>query len=292
MSEDQVVSKRWGVKKRLELIEFKLFWDGKVNRGDLQNCFKISVPQASADLATYIDMAPGNLAYDKRAKCYYRTETFSPVLITISSDHFLSQLQAITVGVLDLSTTGISKIPPIAHTPIPPRIVDPAVLRSVTTAITSTQKLEIVYQSMSSGEPKARWISPHALAYDEFRWHVRAFCHNDLIYKDFVIGRIISVGRSEDSEIDSTMDLTWHNFITLIITANPKLNQSQKRIIELDYGMKDNKLEITTRIALAKYVLKTYRLDIDTDSTPANAQHIVLNNRAEVLAALGNKLTF
>jgi len=292
MSEEQTVSKRWGVRKRLELIEFKLFWDGKVNRGDLQNCFKISVPQASADLATYIELAPGNLAYDKSAKCYYRTEAFSPVLITISSDYFLSQLQAISTGVLDPYTSGISKIPPIAHTPIPPRIVDPKVLRAVTIAISSNQKLEIVYQSMSSGEPKTRWITPHALAYDEFRWHVRAYCHNDSVYKDFVIGRILSIGKSEESEIDSKTDLAWHNFITLVVTANPKLNFSQRKIIELDYGMRDEKLEINTRIALAKYVLKTYRLDSDTNSIPANAQHIVLNNQMEVLAALGNRLTF
>ena len=26
---------KWGVRKRLEFIEFRLFWDGRLNRGDL-----------------------------------------------------------------------------------------------------------------------------------------------------------------------------------------------------------------------------------------------------------------
>lgn len=282
----------WGVRKRLELIEFKLFWEGRVNRGDLQNSFKISVPQASADLAKYIEIAPNNLAYDRKGKFYSRTETFEPVLLKISSDHYLSQLHAISMNLIDSNSTGISNVPPIGHAPIPPRIVDPYVLRSVTAAITSNLKLEINYQSMNSEEPENRWISPHALAFDDFRWHVRALCHKDSSYKDFVLGRIISTGRSEPNRIDPGNDSGWNNSITLEIIPNPKLKESQRKIIELDYGMNKGKLEINCRIALAKYVLKTYGLDKDTDEMPANAQHIILSNRSGVLAALNNRLTF
>ena len=38
---------RWGVEKRLEFIEFRLFWEGGINRADIMERFGVSVPQAS-----------------------------------------------------------------------------------------------------------------------------------------------------------------------------------------------------------------------------------------------------
>ncbi len=64
---------RWGVGKRLEFIEFRLFWEGRVNRSDLMEQFGISVNQASADLNRYIALAPENTVYDKSLRTYVRT---------------------------------------------------------------------------------------------------------------------------------------------------------------------------------------------------------------------------
>ena len=44
---------RWGVEKRLEFIEFRLFWEGGINRADIIERFGVSVPQASKDLSLY-----------------------------------------------------------------------------------------------------------------------------------------------------------------------------------------------------------------------------------------------
>lgn len=52
---------RWGIERRLEFIDFRLFWEGRINRSDLTDQFGISTPQASADLARYQEMAPSNL---------------------------------------------------------------------------------------------------------------------------------------------------------------------------------------------------------------------------------------
>ena len=54
---------RWGVEQRLEFIEFRLFWDGHVNRSDLMAQFGVSVNQASMDLNRYIGFAPDNMVY-------------------------------------------------------------------------------------------------------------------------------------------------------------------------------------------------------------------------------------
>ena len=34
---------RWGVEQRLEFIEFRLFWEGHVNRSDVMEQFGLSV---------------------------------------------------------------------------------------------------------------------------------------------------------------------------------------------------------------------------------------------------------
>ena len=68
----------WSVETRLEFVEFRLFWDGRVNRGDLVRHFGISVPQASTDLARYQQLAPGNLLYDRNAKTYAAAKGFTP----------------------------------------------------------------------------------------------------------------------------------------------------------------------------------------------------------------------
>ena len=52
---------RWGVEQRLEFIEFRLFWEGGINRGDIIEIFGVSVPQASKDLTMYQEAAPGNV---------------------------------------------------------------------------------------------------------------------------------------------------------------------------------------------------------------------------------------
>ena len=70
---------RWGAQRRLEFIEFRLFWQGTLNRGDLREQFGISQQQASADIAAYQKHAPRNTEYDRNAKTYVRAEGFESV---------------------------------------------------------------------------------------------------------------------------------------------------------------------------------------------------------------------
>ena len=42
-------------------------------------------------------------------------------------------------------------------------------------------------------DPIWRRITPHAFGYDGFRWHVRAYCHLDNKFKDFLLPRILEV---------------------------------------------------------------------------------------------------
>ena len=90
---------RWGQERRLEFIDFRLRWEGRLNRGDLMAFFGISVPQASLDIAKYLELAPENAAYDRSGKVYMPTESFRPIYPTNEPSRFLDELLARATGV-------------------------------------------------------------------------------------------------------------------------------------------------------------------------------------------------
>src|SRR5262245_22310283 len=100
LDEKTPLKKRWSVERRLEFIEFRLYWEGRVNRSDLVHFFAISVPQASADLARYQERAAANIIYDKTAKTYVATPGFHPVLFEPSADQLLAQLRSYVANAL------------------------------------------------------------------------------------------------------------------------------------------------------------------------------------------------
>ncbi len=102
---------RWGVEQRLEFIEFRLFWEGQVDRGDLMDAFGVSVNQASTDLNRYIGMAPDNMVYDKSARAYIRGSTFDPMFLKPDASRYLSQLRSVADGILDRANAWIGQFP-------------------------------------------------------------------------------------------------------------------------------------------------------------------------------------
>ncbi|WP_340116159.1 WYL domain-containing protein [Pelagibius sp. 7325] len=274
----------WGVERRLEFIEFRLYWEGRVNRGDIMETFGVSVPQASKDLTLYQERAPGNAIYDKSAKRYIPSEGFQPRFTTASPDAYLSQLRSVADGFLEPSAAWIGDAPPFDAASTPFRAVSGEILRSVLTAIRRRQMLEIKYQSLSRPEPRWRWIAPHAIAFDGFRWHARAFCDIDKSFKDFLLSRMLATAESRHSDIDNTSDQDWQQHVVLEIGPHPDLSELQKKVIELDYGMRDGKTEVRVRRAFLYYTLKRLGLDTDTSERRPQDQQIVLLN-AQTLRA-------
>ena len=100
---DGLTTLKWGVERRLEFIEFRLFWEGGVNRSDIIDMFDVSVPQASKDLTLYQERAPHNALYDKSAKRYVASEQFEPHFLKPDPDGYLSRLRSVAEGLIDLS---------------------------------------------------------------------------------------------------------------------------------------------------------------------------------------------
>lgn len=273
---------RWGVERRLEFIEFRLFWEGYVNRGDLIDLFGISVQQASTDPNRYLGLAPENMAYDKSAKAYVCGSDFAPLFLKPNASRYLTQLGSVADGILDRADALIGSLPEFDAAPTPVRGVDDKTLRMVVAAIRRAEAVQIKYQSLSRPEPRWRWIAPHAIGFDGFRWHARAFCEVDQVFKDFVLSRITDTRGTRPRSCDPADDTDWHEHVVLEIGPHPEMSETQQKVIALDYGMRAGKAKLKVRCAFLYYALKRLGLDADPAARRPQDQQIVLLN-TEVL---------
>lgn len=280
---------RWGVEQRLEFIEFRLFWEGHVNRGDLMKQFGVSMNQASNDLNRYIGMTTDNMIYDKSARSYVRGSGFVPVYLNPDASRYLTELRSVSDGVLDRADAWIGQFPSYDAAPTPVRGVDAGILRLVTAAIRRSDAIEVKYQSLSRPEPQWRWIAPHAIGFDGFRWHTRAFCLTDEIFKDFLLSRIIGTRGVKAREVEPDADIEWNEQVTLEIGPHPELSDMQKKVIALDYGMRGGMAKIKVRRALLYYALKRLGLDTDPAARKPQDQQIVLANAEQILPLLNGR---
>lgn len=285
--------KRWGVEQRLEFIEFIAYWEGIINRANLIDHFGISAPQASADLTTYQQIAPSNLRYDLRSKRYEATEEFECKLIKPDADRYLKQLTALATNTLSSEDAWINGVPTVDVIPIPTRQVDGELLRVMLKAIRADRSLEIEYQSMNMSSPELIWrrITPHAFASDGLRWHVRAFCHKDLRFKDFLLSRCRGARSLGEPGATADQDERWNNYFNVELIPNPSLITPHRQAIEYDYAMENGATTLSVRYALLYYFDKRLRSDIaikqaygslgDPRETP-----IVVSNLSEYKEAL------
>lgn len=279
---------RWGVEQRLEFIEFRLYWEGKINRSDITEYFGVSVPQASKDLSRYQDLAPSNIDYDKSEKHYFATDSFKPEFLDPSADKYLNYLHAVADGVTTDKQTWLSMVPSFETLPLPQRNIDPIVLRGVLEAVRWSRSMEIRYQSMSPDRPKPIWrqITPHAFAHDGLRWHVRAYCHLTHRFKDFLLSRILKSRSCEKRGPGAHEDNSWNETTTVLLSPHPNLTPAQQEIVARDYGMKDQQLAVKMRRALLYYFLRRLNLDFEETKRSPREQHVVLANPDAVRRAL------
>lgn len=279
---------KWGVERRLEFIEFRLFWEGGVNRSDIIDTFGVSVPQASNDLTLYQERAPGNVSYDKRAKRYVPTKDFQPRFLDPGPDAYLSRLQSIAEGADWRKDSWISSAPEADIALTPKRDVDGEVLRAVLDAIRNRRSIEILYQSMNPERPDPLWrrITPHAMGFDGLRWHARSYCHLQQAFKDFLLPRILKSRAPDEIGASGENDQFWHKYFPVEIGPHPKLTKSQQEVVAKDYGMKEGTCVLPARYAMLFYVLKRLGLLNDPINQDPRRQHIVLLNEANTKEAL------
>ena len=274
----------WTQIRRFEFIEWKLFWEGLLNRSDLEDRFDISTPQASVDLRNYRDLAGDNIAYNSTAKAFEPTPQIKPAFLRPSADRLLLQLRAWLTGALGRDEIWFKAIPPVDMAPDIVRHVDPKMLRAILRAIRRRQAISVLYQSLTN----TRWrqVAPHALAFDGFRWHMRAWACDREDFRDFVITRVQRIGKSEKANYDVADDIEWNSKTVLRLCPHPGLSEEQASAVSRDYGMTDGCRRIEVRLSLAYYFIM--RMNLDLNGLPAQRAQVSLENLEEVQSAIAN----
>ena len=277
---------RWGAEQRLEFIEFRVFWEGGVNRSEITDRFGVSTPQASSDISLYRELAPTNLIYDSSAKRYVASPEFAPRFLKPNPDRYLAQLKAVADGVISVGETWIGSAPDAEAMPVPARRVDPLLFRTLLAIMREKKSIEVHYQSMSPSRPQALWrrITPHAFASDGLRWHMRGYCHLDGDFKDFILSRWRGLRDVGPSGVGPSQDGDWQTTFEVILEPNPALSPSQREAVAWEYDMPHGRAVLPVRKALLYYLKKRLRLDVESDS--AAEKPVIVSNRASFEEAL------
>lgn len=282
----------WAATQRMEFIEFRLYWEGQVNRAHLVEMFHISEPQASADFAKYQQLAPGNIQYDPSLRAYVPSLQFAPKFKTPKANEYLAHMRLIDDGIEEETPNWIGTLPDHDVAPILRRRLHPGTLREIVDASIKKRVVSIQYRSFNHPEPHWRKISPHAVVFDGRRWHVRAWCHTDNDFRDFVFARIDDVKREHPSPVNPAFDLLWKEYIELELCPNPFLTPEQQEILKIEYQMTDGCLRFKTRASMYFYMREYFFLNIKPTKANAMSVHLCLRNENQVdtaLAALKSK---
>jgi hypothetical protein len=266
----------WGQDRRLEFIEFRLLWDGKINRGEVSKYFNVSIQQASLDFGRYMVLAKDNMEYDRREKVYRATKQFTPLFIAPDTQTYLNELSGLAMGTISPSFSFMGARPPCDVVTLPVRRVRTEVLLPILWAIRDATEIDITYQSMRSPDPTCQWIAPHSLAFDGIRWHARAWCHRSSRFRDFVLTRFQEIRERRAGRVNLQDDVEWHTFFVVEIEPNPSLTISQRESVINDFGMVDGRLSKTIRRALVSYFVRHLRIDEVQEAQPivwANRSH-------------------
>ncbi|MFL6957851.1 WYL domain-containing protein [Nocardiopsis yanglingensis] len=274
---------RWGQARRLAFIDFRLQYEGRINRKDLIDFFGISVPQASTDLADYGVSAPHNMRYDPRVRTYLATPDFAPLYGRSTAVQYLFELAGIAREAISADESFIGYTPPTGVVSTPSRLIQAAEVARWVQSMRDRLAMRGTYQSMDEQGAREVVVSPHALGFDGLRWHVRAYCHSRTMFRDFAIGRFIVEGAVEPpTPIDPSMDLGWYTEVAISLVPHPGLSSAQRSVVMRDYGMVDGRHTLRCRKAMLFYTLRHLNLQDLTVSTQPAQQHVIVENASDV----------
>lgn len=266
-------------RERLSFLELRVFFMGELRRADIESRFGVKPAAASRDISVYREMAPNNLGYDLSRRCYIASNDFVPVF-DMRPERVMAWLAQGFGDGLDLGHQ--------SQTPFegPQHFFRPHLptLAALTRAICTHRAVAIEYVSVSSGA-KRREVVPVALADNGLRWHLRAYDRSQGRFSDFVLTRIQKVtelkARPQEHETLAA-DEQWMLQLELELVPHPGMKWPQA--VELDYGMHQGCLRVTTRAAMAGYVLQRWLVDASPQHTlDPSVYHLWLRNPGVLL---------
>ena len=273
---------RWDVRQRLILLETTLLMVGWIRVNSLMETFGISRAQASKDFQLYRLIKPNNLKYNLSDKYYEVGDDFTPLFLTGKTSELLSVFQSPKTPnppVLSLS----AYLPNAAALKPLDREVDLMIFNRLSCATYNHQKVKILYQSLSDAQPSTHIISPHAIIFSGYRWHIRAYSETRQEFRDFLFARIKGLPELvSGAAISESNDIDWQQEVVIKIGVHPGLPENHKQVIADDYGMVNQQLEVSIKRALVVYFLKLMHIEPNREHPDPKVQQIIVLNKDEI----------
>ena len=252
--------------ERLKYIDSLLYWRKSFTSKNLQDHFSVTRQTVNRDLKEYEGLFPQNTPHVEvvdRQHFYHTSSTYQPELAEKSFSRFLQQSFSSNPNFIPAFCAG--------------RRQEPSIVGPLLFAIENGLRFESRYFSVSSGDTEQRVIQPHAIAEACGRYHVRAWCEKSQRYSDFVLARFdeyAELNGPADPEKGADNDSDWNTMLHITVIPDPRLSSNRRKAVEMEYAMRDGRLELTSRLALLNYLLKDLRIDRYQENP--NAQQVIL----------------
>lgn len=268
---------------RQDQMELLLKWEGRLNNARVRELFGLSQVRASEWIREFRESNPTWTEWDSKARSFYPTVSFQKHRHVRGAQEDSLSRYVVLVGLpYHDDPAQVSRLVWAAYPDL--SVPNPCVFSAILTAARDRQLVEITYRSMRHPVAHARFISPHSIVRAGRRWHVRAYCNQSQMFKDFSLGRIESVKLIVDTaaEGDESKDHAWNELIQLKLVAHPALSQDQARIIDAEYFGGKKTLKQSCRKALVNYVIQDLRAATNVEAQLPPDFQIAVANMKEV----------
>lgn len=269
--------------QRLQLLTDLLTWEFRLSNQRLRALFGISAVRASEWIRELREQHPDWLNHDTRSRSY----TATAVLYRGGRSHTDRQSRGESLArylnlvglphAPDTSTSGLWAAFPDISLP------DPAIFANLSDAINCSRVVAATYRSMGNPEPHIRTLSPHSLVKVGRRWHVRAYSRENEGFRDYALGRIVSlIPREEPADYGAEDDTGWMTMVKVRLLAHPLLSPEQQEVIRFEYLNGTAARVDTCRGALVPYFIQDVRAATSPDMQQPPDYQLAVENIEEI----------
>jgi len=266
------------------LLTDLLTWEGRLSNQRLRSLFGISAVRASEWIRELRTRHSDWLIHDTRSRSYTATAVLYRTGGVRADRQSRGESLARYLNLVGLphapekSTSGLWAAFPDISVP------DPSVFAKLNDAINSSKVVTATYRSMGNPEPHIRTLSPHSLVKVGRRWHVRAYSRENKGFRDYALGRIVSLTPSEDSaDCGAEDDIGWMTMVKVRLVAHSLLTPEQQEVIRFEYFNGTSARVDTCRGALVSYYLQDVRAALKPNEQRPPDYQLTVENVDDVM---------
>lgn len=270
--------------QRFHLLTDLLTWEGRLSNQRLRSLFGISAVRASEWIRELRTRHSDWVIHNTRSRSYTATAVLYRTAGVLADRQSRGESLARYLNLVGLphapekSTSGLWAAFPDISVP------DPSVFALLNDAIKSCKVVTATYRSMGNPEPHVRTISPHSLVKVGRRWHVRAYSRENEGFRDYALGRIVSLTPSEDSaDCGAEDDIGWMTMVKVRLVAHSLLTPKQQEVIRIEYFNGTSARVDTCRGALVSYYLQDVRAALKPDEQRPPDYQLMVENLEDVM---------